>query len=447
MPLHSAHGRASGPGSGLRAVYAGAGGRHISRGGLPAGYNGGRLRAIDAGPVTNLDFELPRGYPNGLIIFVRDSARVTGRVGDGRLVTLADNVFEPDHDETGARIGTPYEGAATNLALRSDEFDDAVWVKNPNIAITADAVVSPDGTMNADAFTPDNAGGNDTKQTLVVSSGVKHTWSIYLEDGPSGDDWIELTVVSTSVWRAWFNPLTGVKGTSSGSPDAYEIEPAGNGWHRATITVTTGTTTADLFISCRPADGSTGAVGDGSTVHSYIWRSQFETGPVATSPIKTEGATVTRAAETVTIAHATIPEGTLRVKWSDTIPDGIAEEQCPVSVEADSSNYIRPYRVSTSSRMRTRVRVGGIDQMLVETAPNSALPNVDHVSVVAWKANDFAFKHNSEALLTDTSGTVPTIDKTRLGDWAGAQPIFGHILSFDQWLSRFPDAVVETLTP
>lgn len=183
----------------------------------------------------------------------------------------------------------------TNLCLQSQDFN-TTWTKVGSTppTVTIDAVVAPDGSTTADNL----IGANGTfatglSQTVTVLASALYTSSVYLKDA-AGYDWVELTAVSTSTWRAWFNVNTGVFGSSSGTPRDFTIVKTRNGFYRCSITVLTGTTTLAFTISPRSADASSAdTAGDGATVGVTLWGGQIEKGAEPTAYIPTLAAAVT----------------------------------------------------------------------------------------------------------------------------------------------------------
>ncbi len=69
----------------------------------------------------------------------------------GLLQTAASGDPRFQHDPAdNTSLGLLIEEARTNIAIRSEDFSHAAWVKSAQAAVTANAVASPDGTANAD---------------------------------------------------------------------------------------------------------------------------------------------------------------------------------------------------------------------------------------------------------------------------------------------------------
>jgi hypothetical protein len=81
-----------------------------------------------------------------------------------------------DHDPTtGESLGLLVEESRTNLLLRSEEFDDASWVKGASTTVTANYAVAPNGTTAADRVEMPNTIGTVVSQPATVVSGLTYT--------------------------------------------------------------------------------------------------------------------------------------------------------------------------------------------------------------------------------------------------------------------------------
>jgi hypothetical protein len=115
-----------------------------------------------------------------------------------------------------------------------------------------------------------------------------------------------MTTASSVTKRTWFNIQTGAIGTIGHT--SATISAMNNGFYRFTVTYSTTSTSENVYVALRPADGSSLSVtGDGTTVGYYIAHAQLELGSFATSPIPTTSVAVTRAADVGYISGLTVP--------------------------------------------------------------------------------------------------------------------------------------------
>jgi len=198
-------------------------------------------------------------------------------------------------DGQGRNLGYLAESARTNLALRSEEFNNAYWVKN-NVSITPNTITAPNGTLTADTATVITDGTyRYVRPSNTVIDSVT-TATIYAKD--NGGRYIASLGTGAGATGARFDLQTGVVSDVLAGANASMI-PAGNGWWRLVYTNPVGLWDQGWFYLV-------GATGDGATVgHSvYLWGAQLEAGSFASTYIPTTNATVTRPADILTYTDA-----------------------------------------------------------------------------------------------------------------------------------------------
>jgi len=107
--------------------------------------------------------------------------------GTGTVQTATSGNARFDFAASGqTKAGVLVETQATNLALHSEGFDDAYWVKT-HVTVTADQTAGPDGLVTADKILADATTNNHVTRTQTFSetSGSKYTESIFATAGTS----------------------------------------------------------------------------------------------------------------------------------------------------------------------------------------------------------------------------------------------------------------------
>lgn len=221
----------------------------------------------------------------------------TTGIANGDLVVCGVNEprVMPGGDGSGG-LGLLVEGARTNLMLRSEEFDNAAWLK-ANCAggataptVTADQAVAPDGATTADRV---QVPATTTAQASCVYQSATQTgnWSgsLFLK-GNATTDTVDLAIYdnAASVYRCVtcsYNPTTWTRclkeNVAQGSVNATFI--FGNLGAGSPFCHSTGQGAKDFFA----------------------WGAQAEVGAFASSYIVTTAAAVTRATETATFPAVT----------------------------------------------------------------------------------------------------------------------------------------------
>ena len=240
---------------------------------------------------------------------------------DGILQTAATNVPRIGHHvwngSAWVNEGLLHESEArTNLLLRSEEFDDAVWLKEdfPTPTVTANATISPDGAATADKLVSSASGTplyQGVTQTISALSAAGQ-FSVYLK--PDEIFQCELRIFG----GALFNVVLVDLSTESFISGTGVIADAGNGWYRVTISAPIGCTSFRVSLA---KDGNRTFTPDG-TSGLFVWGAQLEAAPTPSSYIPTAGSAVTRAADVLTVPAANLPYPTPTVIGPELVTNG-----------------------------------------------------------------------------------------------------------------------------
>lgn len=212
---------------------------------------------------------------------------------DGTMVLLSSN--EPRVYRVSDEPVFLTEQAATNLLLRSQEFDNASWLKGGSIAapptVTADNTTGPDGTTTAERVAYPAVGSN---QYSIVYQGftataASWTFAVYIRADSSLNHYI------------YFSSGTGTFHVTNCSVTTS--------WSRCSVTATLTAATWYVAIGTETSGGSPMSTTDARTV--YIWGAQAELTPptgVASSHVVTAGTSATRAADQINVADAELAD-------------------------------------------------------------------------------------------------------------------------------------------
>lgn len=328
-------------------------------------------------------------------------------------------------------LGLLIEPARTNLAIRSQEFDnDVAWVK-ARATVSANTTAAPDGTLTADSLIEDSTSANThliTAGDINVTSGVAYTTSIFAKSNTRS----QITILHSSpglpVGQVLFDLNAGTASVFSGSVSAYSITEIHSGWYLCSITsVATGTSNAAVQV--RLASGGTPSYdGDGSS-GVYIWGAQFEAGTYASSYTATEGSQITRPADVATVIDAddyyAAAGNTLTI--TATAAAGLGTQVLAQWDDGTEDERVRVLRDS-SGDLRVIVTAGGAEQANLDlgAVANGAAFTVS----LRWQANGFAASLNGAAEVTDASGSLPAgITTLRIGADSAGNQWGGHIAS------------------
>lgn len=359
-----------------------------------------------------------------------------------------------EYDVNGKALGFLSEAARTNIALRSQELDDAGWTKS-NATITADFGTAADGTASSDKIVEDGAAAiHGVIAGVTVVAGGTYTMSAFVR--PAGRTFAFMYGINVDQYGAIFDltNLTTANITSgTGSVTAKGIIPYPNGVYRIWVSgIMNGSATTLNFVG---GPGTSLSVPGGYTYTGdsasgiEMWGIQIEAGPFPSSYMATTSASATRAADS---AIRTLgPEfsataGTVVVAGRASGAQAVGIGQCVWGLWTDVNNRYTYVRPSASDVARLIINNGGVNQATLDaTFTNSA----SFKAASAWVANDFATTINGAAVLTDGAGTLPAVAVLGLGELGDTSSTMnGHILRFGYYSVRKPNGfLVQQSTP
>jgi hypothetical protein len=390
--------------------------------------------------------------------FVADQYIRAGTVGpSGLTVTRASDGYAETASGTlvnfGAGVlrrtdkGVLVEGARTNLLLRSQEFDNAAWTLTSNTTLTPTALASPSGAVDAYLLTATAGAGFRGITQAFTGTAAAHTFSLYAK--PDSTTWFRLSTFDGSTnLNTYFN-LSGAGSVgTSGVGHTASIQAVGNGWYRCVVTRTlAASANCEMRVRLANADNVINAVTGDST---YIWGAQVELGAFPSSYIPTVASTVTRAADEVLVNPYTFPAPFSA--YAEYVPGG----------DAASQNIALAFAVTTSNQqIRIGKKTGGgtneeaafyvqntTDQAFLRHGAGTANVGATVRQAVRVGTNDFASSVGGSAVLTDTSGTVPTIDRIGFGRRLVPDDLhlFGYIRRAAIFNTALSDADLEAIT-
>jgi len=363
----------------------------------PSGYKAGKA------------YSLKPTDGSGDLTFTRAST-ATRVNSSGLIESVAAGV--PRIDYTGGGCGKLLlEPQRTNLALYSEQFDNAAWTKASS-TITSNVAISPSGYQDADNWV-----GTAANLYRSGTAGVEYTISVYVKsNGQSKDNF---------VLRLGNSISTTFTATSE--------------WQRFSFT---GTPTTTLF-------GITTASAPNNAVDILVWGFQMEANSsYPTSYIPTLASSVTRLADSAfkTGISSLIgqTEGTLFVEFD--IDSAVNTEGYIARIDVSSFNdTIYIVRSAISATLTMALRSGGSQIASV------VLNNVSgrNKAAIAYKSGQFAFYLNGTQLgistATYTNGI--TYDDFRIGGFnAATSNMAGGIHQALLFKTRLTNAELETLT-
>lgn len=208
------------------------------------------------------------------------------------------------------------EGSRTNLCVRSQEFDDASWLK-VNTTVTANATTAPDGTATAEklAATAVNNVHYIGQSQAKAASSLPYVFTVYLKQAEYRYGGVQITDGANGA-QMRMDLQTGTVTNSGTFGSGFAVVSAsavsvGNGWYRCVLSITSSAAaTIDPRTRVLLNDDNNSYTGDG-TSGIFAWGAQLEQAAFPSTYIPTAGSTVTRGADSLSVSLASLPGGGL----------------------------------------------------------------------------------------------------------------------------------------
>jgi hypothetical protein len=321
----------------------------------------------------------------------------------------------------------------------SEQFDDVYWVK-ARTTITANSIISPDGTQNADVIFPDTSPNTSHELFNNIGTSSVSGWSGFFKF--QGQRWIGLFGSGDPI--IFYDLQNGVIG-NVGAGLSGSITNMGNGWYRCTYIKNSGTNTVWGF-GFAESNGSMGIGGTPNTSLGFgIWGFQAEAGAYPTSYIPTTTASATRVADACfkTGISSLIgqTEGTLYFELQRNNTDNDTRLQIS---DGTTNNWLF-ISIETGLNPRIYCNVGGVNQF---SDYGSAVSNSTHKVAFAYKSNDFKVYIDGVASITQTSGSVPACTRLDVGSGSPSGAVLSTSLIKEVVLfkTRLTNAELASLT-
>ena len=333
------------------------------------------------------------------------------------LKTAAADEPRLEFDESGNSEGLLIESQRTNLATYGSDLTNAVW--NPLSATAATAAIGPDGTLSAAKLTSGTGSGiyPRFRRLAFLSTSKTQTFSVYVK--PLEYSYLNISQDGHSTQMVHYN-LTGSGSISSSAGCSGTVEQCGNGWFRISFTHTNATSSANLAIvmqSTATYSSETGNSYDGMLFAS----AQLEDAAAASSFIGTTSSTVTRSADSCSVATADIPgfsEGAGTVVYETSGVASATGVQLAFTLFSAFNSYITA-GVNAGGSGDTGARVYVIDPTGDQAWFNAGTATVGTGYKLAcrYELDNVAASFNGGAVVSDTSGKVPVnVTSFNIGD-------------------------------
>lgn len=177
-------------------------------------------------------------------------------------------------------------GTGNNQLQYSEQLDNAYW-SAVRTEVLADNIAGPFGDTTAEAVIGDSTNNTHfltTAAGMSVTAGETHTFSVYAKQGANDSARIQLAGAQfPNSSYIDVNLNTGTVFNEGLGVDGYDVEDAGDGWYRISVTSTADATGSGATLEMYSMNGiNTVYTGDGDgagggTADTYFYGAQMET--------------------------------------------------------------------------------------------------------------------------------------------------------------------------
>jgi hypothetical protein len=358
-----------------------------------------------------------------------------------------------------AAQGLLIEEQRTNSWTYSEDFGNAAWTKG-GATVSTNTTTAPTGASVADSLIEDSSTGQHRVYRAISGTTNTNPYTVSFFAKADTRTRIYVGIAESPTFSRQGNAVfdlssgtvafvnTGANGATGG---AATITNVGNGWYRCAYTLTLGGTDTSIFSDINlVSTGTTITYTGNGTSGLFIWGAQLEAGAFATSYIPTTTTALTRNADVASMTGTNFSswynasEGTFVGEAQKNYSGSTAFPRIVQISDATNNNAMGVLWADSLSRLYAAVTASGVTQ--ADIGNNGLTQTAVHKSALAYKVNDFAISNDGLSVQTDTSGTVPTVDRMFIGKDSGATYFNGTIRRIAYYPVRLASSQLQALT-
>ncbi len=357
-----------------------------------------------------------------------------------KLQTAASGAARFEHSATDGQSvakGILLESQSTNLATYGSDLTNAAW--NPLSAFIGGTAVGPDGTLSAVKLVASAGSGLAPRfRRLSLLTDTTQTFSIYVK--PLEFQHLAISADGSTACMVLYN-LSGSGAITSATGATGAVEQCGNGWFRVSFSYTT---TPSLHLAITMQSSTTYQTETGNGYDGMLFAlAQLENQSFSSSFIGTTSSTATRAADSLSVTDASLfntgTGGLVVEAVVKSLNDGVA-----AWLGTDGNNYHQVGQFGSTTYPLIS-KADGVASAVLSSAAVST--GAAHKVAASWDTNDFAGCVDGGTVVTDTSGTLPAVNKLTVGNYnAAAAWLDGHVKRVALYNEALSDTNLQALT-
>jgi hypothetical protein len=377
----------------------------------------------------------------------------------GTYVSVANNVPALEFNTDGSYRGLLVEPGATNLLMRSTNFNSANFTKTGcTTSQTTDPLVG-DCTLVTESTTTEEHSVSRASDIFALNS-VNRSIELAIKN-VSGARYVYLTTVASSSFGGTtggrisfaFDLELGTVVFNNTNTTIFDIQQLSGGWWRisgyATVSADGSGGRRWRFGFLNANNQTESYTGTGKQV-LITFGGAYVDKPYLQSPIVTEGSTVSRAADVISLTSSSSLIGqtanTLYIEGEIQTFTGASDACIFALTDGTSDEAVVVRTIAANSRIGAVVRDGGSNQAEITSG---SFTDGSFKCAIASAVDDVAFYLNGSSVGTDASATHPAMSVFQFGGTVATVAPAGrpvHFRAIANFPTRLENTTLATLT-
>lgn len=338
-------------------------------------------------------------------------------------------------------LGVLIEGQRTNLFIRSEEFNDAAWVKGANVSVTPNDAAAPDGATTADRVSAISTSDYTfVRQARSVTSGEIYAVSVFVKKG--NYRYIGLRPYTYPGTHVVFDMDTNTfPTTGTAEVLGYGFQAFANGWYRVWAVGQPSVTETRFGGVCISNSSGSEAPTLSGGEYFWIWGAQSELAGFSSSYIPTTSGTVTRNQDELTVPQS----GNFNPSVGSCAAVFRLNAENATGANCIVTGANQGQLLSEHPGMKIFINDG---TQTVEPASGPGFDLLVHKAASRWGGSSMAVALDGGTITQGSfDGAMDSGSTLRIGDYYSSNyPLSGHMKHLRIWSRALTDAEMQAVT-